>query len=650
MFEDIDKSLTAEYAPSLKRMDLNDGFKNSGYSDFNEYKKHVVQEKIKSYGIEDRGFQQPLNKPFTTVTGQDSSGGNTYKTNHSNVSEYEGKYRASTSHLGEAISRAKDVKPLTVMDKLANAYDHFLTKIGASLPDTRRDQALAQIHGIPLKDSALGSITKLLGYSDKKGYNRISGEKINIDYLSNMSNKDLDFWKKMQREEAAKHVRQLGGNIDPFDGGDHTTKGQYANEIKEVRERIRQHEAQTSKPNPKVREALDSQMSSLKEKWKTAPRGTSEQLLERTSSQLREVEKRIKDSENNVKKFFNPIDKEELDALKVARTELFDRQHKLQSGYNNYQINNDKVPLPNSVSESFADLHKRRTELYDHINTGNNVNHHVPPNGGVSRLGVAFPEDELSRVNREIAEQGKGLNAGYTAPSSRGVRGPKHTKEFKPEFGTSGYGLGFKNAMMSSRAEGLTRFAHYMNPIGVGGASGTQALLETVGILNKNQKMMAGQARGFSKLVHNIVPISAAGLLLSDMADNKDANEIASDFLSMGTALQGWRIGTALGHGLTREASLSRFVGLGVGGVAGLGLGYLAGTAIVSGISDVMSNDSSVRKFAKKTAMKEGLVSMPDTYKSLTAKQSSLQKLAKSGLNDRGLLLGNEANVLVGAM
>ena len=40
----------------------------------------------------------------------------------------------------------------------------------------------------------------------------------------------------------------------------------------------------------------------------------------------------------------------------------------------------------------------------------------------------------------------------------------------------------------------------------------------------------------------------------------------------------------------------------------------------------------------------------PETRQTLTARGAALQKLAKSGLNDRGLLLGNEATVLKGGM
>ena len=118
----------------------------------------------------------------------------------------------------------------------------------------------------------------------------------------------------------------------------------------------------------------------------------------------------------------------------------------------------------------------------------------------------------------------------------------------------------------------------------------------------------------------------------------------------MGTGLQGWRMGTALGGGLTKAGGLGRFLGLGLGGIAGAATGYLAGTAIIGGINDITSNDSSIRKFAKKMGTKEMLVNTPDTRQSLTARQASLQKLAKSGLNDRGLLLGNESNVLAGVL
>ena len=76
----------------------------------------------------------------------------------------------------------------------------------------------------------------------------------------------------------------------------------------------------------------------------------------------------------------------------------------------------------------------------------------------------------------------------------------------------------------------------------------------------------------------------------------------------------------------------------------------VAGTALVGGVRDIMSNESSIRKFAKNVSTKELTVGQQNTNQSITARQASLQKLAKSGLNDRGLLIGNEASILSGVM
>ena len=267
-------------------------------------------------------------------------------------------------------------------------------------------------------------------------------------------------------------------------------------------------------------------------------------------------------------------------------------------------------------------------------------------------------QDRLNKF--DLGYTGEHINSDFTGPLREGEArpiipasspmGPNYTKDsFRPVYGTTGYGLGFKNAMAASGREHLTRFAYFATPFGTG--SGRQALMEAAGIMNRSQRMQATQARGFAKLGYAAVPATALGMVLMDMHDGKDASGIAGDIFSMGTALHGWRMGASLGGAVgSLGGQVGKFLGMGVLGATGLVTGLLAGQAVVGGISDAMSNDSQIRSFAKKAGTKEIYANTPETRQTLTARGAALQKLAKSGLNDRGLLLGNEATVLQGGL
>lgn len=527
----------------------------------------------------------------------------------------------------------RNLKEKLFSTKIGSMFGKYLNNLSNSLPNERRDQVAAAMSGVKTKDTPVGKFTKFFGSSEIQGFNPITNSSMNIDYLSDMNEKSLNDWKNMHREESSKFRRNIGDNINPFNEGSVSEYDRQKAYLKQLE--ARRSEAGTSWEKNKI----SGEIATETKKFEGMERPTN--FRERDVAQLEDVRKRLNDSSNNFKQFFNPVDKQELSMLESVEQELSERVRRYDAGYDSKYINNNEIKLPTSVSESFADLHAKRMDLYSQIlDSGNSSDTRVLDN-------------EIKKVNQEIVNR-QGTNkiaASMTGGLSVNMDHPEYLKEsHKPVYGTSGYGLGFKNAMAASRTEHLARFGHYMNPVGAGGASGTQALMESFGIMNKAQKIQASQARGFSKLTHNLVPIAATGLLISDMYHNQDAGQILEDFVSMGTGLQGWRIGSALGGGLTKAGGLSRFLGLGIGGLTGAATGYLAGAALIGGINDITSNDSSVRKFAKKLGTKELMVSSQDTRQSLTARQASLQKLARSGLNDRGLLLGNESNVLAGVL
>lgn len=655
MFEDIDSSFLNEYAPSLKRINFEQDFKESGYTDRKEYKKAIVKNKINNADLNNRSLKHNQYK-YTPYTG--------------------GKYEGAP-FLGN-----KEVKQRSLNDKVNQAivpfkdtFNKFLNKVAGDMPNSVSDMLTASSLGVQTKQTTLGKIGSIIGASEVTGYNPISGSNINIDYLSNKidkqqnyiaSNKNdgffkstfksgynklsesigkrnLEHWKKMHIEETSKFVRTPGANIDPFDSGENLD---YVRQKRKV-EGLRSDLARDIDRGPSlVSKELQDATHRLSNMYGN---DNLHFVRDRDALQLKEVEKRIADAQNNVKIFFSPIDKSELSMLENIKTELTERLRRIDGGYGAGRVNTDAIELPKSVAETFKEQHERRVQLYNQINsaTGNSAEKSWMQ---VQRAGIAFPEDTFNKINNNLAEH-KGIYDNFSISRSENLGGPSHLKDYKPVYGTSGYGLGFMNSFKASRTEHLVRGLNFLNPLGVGGASAGQAVMETFGIMNKAQRMQAAQARGFGKLGSALVPGLGAAQLFTGIYNKEDAGQIFEDMFSMGTSLAGWRAGAAVGGALGGgSASIGRLLGLGVGGLTGMAVGYGIGAAAVGGVRDIMSNESKIRSFAKKLGTKEMIVSQQTTAQSLTARQASLQKLAKSGLNDRGLLLGNESSILAGVM
>lgn len=588
------------------------------------------------------------------------------------------------------IDKLKD-SSLSLFDKAKSKFNEFSRRATANNPDNLKDMLTMSAIGGETTQTKMGKAASLMGMSglvgaEFTGYNPITKGTMNIDYLSNrigrsdnykpisdkdnrfsasLKNrynksqdrkgaKDLEYWKQSQIEETAKSVRARGANIDPFDNGENTKYLQQQRRVQESIDRYRylQRHKEGFNLDPTHKEKLGEEIKTLRG-MSNKTNADLPKLRGQYQGQLEIVNKRIEDASNNVKNFFNPIDKEELSSLKSIQTELTERIRRIDGGYGVTRINTDKLSIPKSVAETFEDLHKRRVELYNqiHSETGNS---NLNGKGPVKRSGIAFPQRGLSDINHSIRDTGYYEDFKVNSFSSD-LASPSNTKTYRPAYGTTGYGLGLANSFAASRAEHLARGAHFMNLFGVGGASAMQAIQESFGIMNKAQRQQVAQARGFAKLGGLMVPGLAAIQLGMGIHNNDDAGQIFEDIFSVGTSLAGWRAGAAIGGGLGGSGKgvgglIGRGLGLGIGGLTGMVTGFAVGAAVVGGVRDIMKNESEIRKFAKKAYTKEAYVSSFTTNQALTARMSSLQKLAKSGLNDRGLLLGNESSVLAGVM
>jgi hypothetical protein len=519
----------------------------------------------------------------------------------------------------------------------ASKIGSYVRELAENLPNHYADSLTAMGHGVEVretKSSLIDRYTKKLvdifnpseshiTESNKKyaegalkqyeGVNRITGQGMNIDGLSKMSPSQLEYWKQLQRNITQNSLtnRVKGHNIDPFD-----------NVVEDGKGNLRQNLYTT----------------------KSVMEANAEQH-ELNKNKLNEVRDKIKSTSNEYKQFFNNADGTELSNLRQMEQELARRVDLYGKGYNwDHIYGKDYTPDSKfNVHRSTQDseLIQKRQDLHSKIQALSKTD------SSQNWKSINYLKQQLNEVDQQI--QGNYKNRTNNFKPSITTSAPAYTFDsYRPVFGT-GYGLGFKGSMAASGGEHFARAMHFAMPFGTG--SLRQAVMESAGIMNKAQKLQAGQARGFAKLGYAAVPGAALGMVLMDMHQGKEASEIAGDIFSMGTALHGWRVGASLGAaGGSMFGQAGKLIGLGLGGAVGLTAGLLAGQAVVGGISDAMSNDSKIRSFAKKAGTKEMYAHTPETNQTLTAKGAALQKLARSGLNDRGLLLGNEASVLRGGM
>lgn len=274
-------------------------------------------------------------------------------------------------------------------------------------------------------------------------------------------------------------------------------------------------------------------------------------------------------------------------------------------------------------------------------------------------------EKEESNIERKLARNERILN------SSPGGS-YEQTKRWRPQEGITGYGLGAGSFMSASRTELGVRALGFAT-----GAGSGEALMNAFGIRTAGQKdvMKANANKGILARVMSPgaqAQFGAFTSLLYTAATGGDLGDFVSTQLSYASGLQGWRIGSSIGgmvgagvpqnFGKTTAATITNTLknnvgksvvrgGMGVaGGLTGFALGVGAVQAGEWAARDLFSNQSSIRKIAKDFSTKTMFMSTQSNRQTLTSRQMAISKLARSGLNDRSVLLGNEARVLKGVM
>lgn len=276
---------------------------------------------------------------------------------------------------------------------------------------------------------------------------------------------------------------------------------------------------------------------------------------------------------------------------------------------------------------------------------------------GISTLNDGDASTMKQMHNQDLVNKRAGNRAGYVGLKDSDIYLEGNKKSLAPwqmtnkRSLTHGYGMGWGNAWRADRSTHAMRAISTVNPFSRGNASiGMEALGR---ISTRDRLLLNANPTVMNRLTTMAIPLTAAATLGFGMYDNQSVGELATNMLLPAVALPGARAGLSVGAMLTPAKTSSnlgilRGLGMGIGATTGVAL---AATAVIGAsalATDITSNESSIRKMAKKFTTKEIYTQSEDSRQSLTARQMALNKLSKSGLNDRALLLGNEAAGLAG--
>lgn len=429
------------------------------------------------------------------------------------------------------------------------------------------------------------------------------------------SRKEIETWKNIQRADTkrARPVSVRGENIDPF-----TDK---INNATVIREKTDANTGVKSEEKVKVLRTEGysdpGNSSELGTRSRDNPNARNENNLKFTNTR----------SEADIS-----LNRQNAEGVVESRAEFEKAQMKRMES----QLNRRENPLrqhfePEITKQNRANLQSNYDELAERQ----------------KRRSLNYPEHLIASDAVETLSEDGSMKA-YGGQRSSKLQKPKHIETFEPRYGSQGLGMGWRKAVNASGAEHARRALHFANPLGT---SGREVLMNSFGLLNHQQSNMLKNAAMSQRFGLAMIPASVFGYSLYQMSEGASGTQILSDNASFGGAMMGWRTGASVGATLTRTGStVMRTLGMAAGGTAGALSGLALGMGVVEGVSDVLSNESVIRKFAKKQSTKEIYTHSRDTRQSLTARQSALNKLSRSGLNNRNLLLGNEANVLAGLM
>jgi len=253
---------------------------------------------------------------------------------------------------------------------------------------------------------------------------------------------------------------------------------------------------------------------------------------------------------------------------------------------------------------------------------------------------------------------------------------PKATSEFNKrvdkKFGKSSMANALKGRTDTLNAGRL--FGKSMLAATAGSGIKREMFANSLGLLTRHQKQ-AAKTQGFLAAQQTwMMPAMAAFGAISTLSEGGGVNDYIGEWMLPGIGLMagasaGWNAGlgvgataAAIGRGGTRAMGGSigakamgrtRFGMLALGGAGGavgaamgIGVGMAAGYVVQEGAN----SDNMINEAAEGMQYATFVSEFEQTQGTLTHRQKTLSKLSKSGLNDRGTLLGNEAMVIAGIL
>ena len=274
----------------------------------------------------------------------------------------------------------------------------------------------------------------------------------------------------------------------------------------------------------------------------------------------------------------------------------------------------------------------------------------------MGRGGPAEPVQDLRGSHEYITEQYDNGNPYLTDKNARfldrkGVRmsveqaANEAAKDQGTGLGKFSSQTGWDHSVAQARAASVgERTNAFLNSANILGGSSRESLLNSIGMLTADQKVKIAKEGGLSKIFTQ-GSVALGGVFTAGYALQSEdvGNEMIASTAASWGIMQGWRAGRDFGS-ILRASHVTR-VGFGaVGAASTAALGYGA----IKAFSDLTSNESFIVDAAKNFASKEIFSKNQESDLALTLRQRSMQKLASSALNNRGQLLGNEAQVLKG--
>lgn len=178
------------------------------------------------------------------------------------------------------------------------------------------------------------------------------------------------------------------------------------------------------------------------------------------------------------------------------------------------------------------------------------------------------------------------------------------------------------------------------------GTSSKESLYNAIGLMTADQKRLYSRPGVGNAVARWGIRSAGAFNIFTGLTSDDPLTDVATNVISNWGLQAGWRGGKAAANVLF-GAKVGHMSRIALGGL-GAGVGLLAPLLIGEGIKDITKSDSYVKKVLKGSYKQESLVEDKSSRMALTMRQAGLQKLASSHLNDRGMLLGNEAAILKG--